>query len=294
MPDGEPVPAEGNLASFLLAIGGVSIAFWAAFVFTFDGVVLQLLAIVVGVVAAFSLTVALVLDSLGYFDAESGETDVATGDPADAGITVEAAGNGTVPKSDKPLPPIINFDTELRALTEAFDDEPPTELADFREEYARLKEEVGNRKTIASSMRSGLNGLSVRVEQSDNDEALGITEDIGERLFRYIKASPAENVELIDVGLFVDGERVTVEGAQGETARIKTTIRNGGEEGKFEVAVRFENRNGITVREETLPAGRVTTNAQKTLDTRVYVPSLATGMEVRIVEAPEEREVLDL
>lgn len=279
---------EGNVAGFLLTVGSVTVAFLAVFLLVFDGVVAEILAASVIAIGLVSVIIGMALDLLGYFDGEAKPSSTQRGSSKAA---VKTASKPVTP--NKPLAPVINFDDELAQLKEAFGDDVPKPVASFAKEYRALKGmSPDSRRTAASNMRATLNPITVLVDGDDELEPL--VDDIGDRLFRYIKSDPTDFLSVTDFAFYVDGNKESVRDISGHEARLKATVFNEGEECNAEVVLQFESESGVNVRREYLPVGAVQPNAQKELNTHVYVPSPATQVKLSVVESAPGEPVLDM
>jgi hypothetical protein len=279
-----PFP-EQNLAAFLLTVGGVTVAFIAVFVFTIGDAVGNIFiwtAIGVGLITVF---VGMTLDLLGFFDNERAvlRDRTESSGPVDA---IEFAADPTVS-------PLLDFETELQTIADAYGESPPSQLTTFVEEYRRIRDKgVSSRADAAGDLRASLNPLSVIAE---GEEALeDAVAQIEQKLQLYVSSAPYELFEIEEVGLYVDGSRTAVQDVAGQQARIKLEVHNAGDTAKAEVRLRFRSTEGVVVRREFLPMGEIAADATKQLDTQVYVPSVAARMQVESVRPSDDTPVLDL
>lgn len=290
--DSETIRPPENLASFFLTVGAVSIAFWAVFVFAFSGLVRFLLVTAVLVIAVFSMVVGWILNMAGEFDDTTATAETDSDSTGTEQLPEQAE---LAPPGDRvPLPKLLNFDQELNDLAEYIDADSQQFRTIWRE-YAKLKTESRNRQTIASSMRSGVNGLRALASRAQEPEAEAIVEDIGDRLFEYISAEPAEKSRVTSYAFFDEsGTERPVTELQETKARVRASVRNRSDEVKLDVVFRFTDGNGVQVRKSECPLGVVPPDAEKTLDTKVYVPSVTGDVEAFAAEAQDSREVLDM
>lgn len=273
-----------NFAGFVLVIGFVSIAFGAVFQLAFNYPVAILLNAVVIGVGMLSVVIGLALDAFGYFESEE-KNDTVDSDK------IEDNTSESVSESNEPLPPVLNFDSELQEIYEFYDNDPPDQFVSFREEYDKMKSSSGKRGSIASDLRASANPLSVLAEGTEIEDQVGTIED---RLFSYIEGSDSDFLHLSEWQFYVDGEEATVEEAQGDKARVKAKIRNEGDATNAQLYVRFKDSGGVKVRDANLPLGEVVEGNTKELDTHVYVPSLATQADAYALATPDDVEVLDM
>ena len=265
---------DPNLGSFFLVVGAVTCVFIAVFQFTLPEGVRLLLTGGVLLVTILSAIVASLLETLGYFDQESAADE---GSERTDGTTTEGAeGKPWTPTADTryPLPPIVNFDDELRTYQEMFDGDLPGEFDEFVAEYKRLKTTKGNRVNIASDLRADLNPIGVLFDEGSRGAE--IHDDIGDRLLRYIKNDAVEYLSLTDVG-FYDGDdnEVDVASVDDGVIRAEASVENEGEATTVEVIVEFFDSDGTSLRRDTSPIGEISPGATETFDADVYVPSAA-------------------
>jgi hypothetical protein len=266
-------------------VASVTAVFIALFQFTLPAPVSNLLTVGVLFVTALSAVFAALLDRLGYF----GRPAVSASDDTDA----EPAATPWVPvgKASAPLPPLINFDAELRAYAELYDGELPAAFDAFVSDYVRLKTNTRNRRTIASDLRADLNAVGALFERGSEGDRL--YEDISRRLFRYI--GDRDGHVTVDRVAFYDaaGDETDVEAAANQLVRVELTVTNEGEAADVAVVVDLYDGDGAPVASRVCPAGVVSPGAARTLETEVYVPPEAerAGATVRLsdVAASVER-----
>jgi hypothetical protein len=256
---------DPNLGSFLLVVGIVTCVFIALFQFTVPAPISHLLTGGVLFVTVISAMFALLLDTLGYFDRETADTtsDVETDESTD---TTEP----WIP--DQPvdsLPPVIDFDDELRAFADLYDGDLPGQFDPFIEDYRRLKTNSRNRRTIASDLRADLNPIGAFFEEGT--DGYEIYDEIGDRLFRYIRGGSN-----LTVGRAVfydgDGDETAVEDLANGVGRVELAVENEGETTDIEVTVEFFDGDGTPVSSQTSPAGTVGSGASRTVVADVFVP----------------------
>jgi hypothetical protein len=257
-----------NLGSFLLVVGIVTCVFIALFQFTLPAPISHLLTGGVLFVTVVSALFAVLLDTLGYFDGDTTDVaaDTGTVDPTD--VTEPWVLDGTVAS----LPPVIDFDDELRAFADLYDGDLPAQFDPFIEDYRRLKTNTRNRRTIASDLRADLNPIGVLFEEGTRGNDL--YEEVGDRLFRYIRGGTT-----LTVGRAVfydgDGDETTVEDLAGGVGRVELAVENEGETADVEVTVQFFDGDGDAVSSQTVPMGTVRSGVRDTLSTEVFVPGNA-------------------
>jgi hypothetical protein len=266
---------DPNLGSFFLVVGAVTCVFIAVFQFTLPEDVAFLLTAGVLLVTILSAIVASLLETLGFFDQDSGaEGSTATTDGTTT--TGEKAAKPWTPTSGTryPLPPILDFDEELRTYYEMFDGDLPGEFDEFLSEYKRLKTTKDNRVNVASDLRADLNPIAVLFE--DGSRGAEIHDDIGERLLRYIDNDAADHLSLADVTFYdEEGNAVGVRSVDDALVDMRANIENAGEAMKVEVVVEFVDSDGAGLRRDTSPIGEIAPGATETFDARVYVPAAA-------------------
>ena len=285
MADGDRTP---GLGAFLVLVLVVTSSFIVVFQQTLPEAVATTLSWVVIGVSAVSAMMGFVLEALSYFDGDGGAEPTEPAEP-----TPTTSSRPWVPDGDvKPLPPLINFDDELEELYDYFDGEFPSQAEAFLKGYKRMKTaDRGQRGSIASDVRAGLNPIIVLV---DDPEAESMLSRMGEDLFAYVKTDGAELVSVDRYALYDDGKKAPVDELQGRQARIRASVSNDGESMKTDVLLRFIDGDGIEVKRTKLPVGEVPTAATKELNTQVYVPSVASSVSVSPVPAAASREVLDM
>lgn len=278
---------DPSAGSFLLVVGIVTCVFLAGFQFTLPKPISTLLTGLVLAVAVISFIMGAVLDALDYFDRPASETADPDRETVDEDKRVEwAAGKGAYP-----LPPLINFDSELASLKEHFDGELPDEMQTFVEEYSRLKMTApGERTSVASDLRAALNPVPVLVDDPALEETI---EGMGERLFEYIQADGADLLTVVESGFYKDGREATVASLQEEKAQFKARVTNDGEGTRANIVVVFTDEQGMQVKKAELPLTEVPPAAEKALDTSMYVPSVAQRATVTVMPANATRSVPD-
>ena len=272
---------DASLGSLLLVIGLVTCVFIALFQFTIPDPISHLLTAGVLFVTVLSAIFALVLDSLGYFEPPAAADGVSardsTGKSARAALPWVPANRPATP-----LPPLINFDDELRAYADMYDGELPKQFDAFIEDYRRLKTNTSNRRTIASDLRADLNPIGALFREGT--EGYDLYERIGERLFRYIDAD-AEHVTLSRVAFYDGaGEAVEVEAMRNQLGRVELTVGNEGEAVDVDVVVQFYDASGTAISSRTCRVGTVRPGASRTTDTEVFVPAetVRAGTSIRV------------
>lgn len=280
---------EENFAGFMLVVGSVTAVFVSVFTFLLSGVVAQVLIAAVVTIGFVSIILGFALNVLGYFDAEGATTESSDPEPPEQRRSTWRPDTPI----NKPLPPLINFDSDLGRLQEHFDGELPAEMDSFIEEYKRLRttNSRDNRRSIASSMRTALNPLPVLVKNEEMEELI---DEMGDRLFRYIKADATEHLTVTEAAFYRHGRERPLSELQGGEARLKATVHNAGETSTAEVEVEFRNVDGVKVKSTSLPLGRIPPDARKELNTQVYVPSIATDASIYAVASVQGDKVLDI
>lgn len=263
---------DPNLGSFFLVVGAVTCVFIAIFQLALPESVALLLTAGVLLVTILSAIVASLLETLGFFDQDV-ETESTSTDRTAA--ESEAAKPWTPTSGTKyPLPPILDFDEELRTYYEMFDGDLPDEFDEFLSEYKRLKTTKDNRVNVASDLRADLNPIAVLFE--DESRGAEIHDAIGERLLRYIDNDAADHLSLADVTFYDEaGNAVGVRSVDNALVDMRANIENAGEAMKVEVVVEFVDSDGAGLRRDTSPIGEIAPGATETFDARVYVPTAA-------------------
>ncbi|MFB6252433.1 MAG: hypothetical protein ABEI27_12260 [Halobellus sp.] len=262
--------SDPNLGSFLLTIGIVTCVFIALFQFTLPSPVSHLLTAGVIIITVVSAGFAALLDSLNYFD----ETTEST----------PQAGSDTV-QDDKPwvpkeqvsasLPPMINFDEELRELQAHFDGDLPDQLTPFIEDYRRLKMNPENRMSIASDLRADLNPISVILDEDTPEYQ--VYQRISDGLFRYIGDSAGHLTVTDATSRDAAGQPQEIKTVAGDLAVFDISVRNEGEATDVEVVVEFyDGDESLSTWTGSLKS--VSPGATEAISTNIYVPESADRM----------------
>ena len=257
---------DANFGSFLLVVGIVTCVFIALFQFTLPAPISHLLTAGVVFVTVLSAILGSLLDSLGYFEG-------ATRTAPDETVDRRPGARPWVPveNSSAPLPPLINFDAELRAYADMYAGDLPREFDPFVSDYLRLKTNTDNRATIASDLRADLNPIGTLFE--DGSEGDRIYEDISDRLFRYI--SPTDDSLTLDRVTFYDGDgnEADVTALKNQLAHVELAVTNEGEAAEVEATVTLHDANDAAIISRTCDLGLVRPGATKAVDADVFVPS---------------------
>ncbi|WP_440991306.1 hypothetical protein [Haloarchaeobius baliensis] len=274
---------DPDLGSFLLVVGIVTCVFIALFQLALPAPVSYLLTAGVVFVTVLSAIIGVVLDSLGYFERRTA--------PAVEAEPRETTRRPWVPvgKPAAPLPPLLNFDAELRAYADLFDGELPSAFDPFISDYRRLKTNTRNRATIASDLRADLNPIGALF--AIGTEGDRIYEDISERLFRYIsERGDAVTVERL---VFHDGDGTETDLASlaNQLAHVELTIANEGEAAAVEVVVEFYDEQDEPVSSSAWNVGLLRPGATKVFDTDVFVPAAARRASTRLGISDPRRAV---
>jgi hypothetical protein len=263
---------DPNFGSFVLTVGIVTCVFIAAFQFTLPSPVSHLLTAGVLLVTVLTAVIASALETLGYFDPDRGTARTQTDEQPDAGPAKPwVVGN----RQAAPLPPLLNFDAELRSFAELYDGELPQQFDSFIEDYRRLKTSRKNRTTIASDLRADLNPISVLFE--DGSEGDELYQQISDKLFRYIRNDVLDAVSVRSVTFHdADGDEATVADLESEVSRADFVVQNEGEEATVEVVVEFYDGDGDRIGSQTYPIGTIKPAATREVSADVLVPADAT------------------
>jgi hypothetical protein len=265
-----------NLGSFLLVVGMVSIVFIALFQLTLPTTVAYLLTAGVLFVTVISALFAFLLDAFGYFD----PAQEPVGDEGRHGRSREAKPWVPATSPTRPLPPLLNFDAELRAYHAMFDGDLPAAFDPFVEDYRRLKTNTRNRPSIASDLRADLNPIGTLFEPGTEGDRL--YEEISARLFRYIDAD--RELATVDRVTFRDddGAETDVATLAGGLGRVEVVVENEGEAVDAAVVVELLDAAGEVVASRTCDAGYVAPGATRTVDADVFVPAEAVRATTRL------------
>jgi hypothetical protein len=259
-----------NLGSFLLVVGIVTCVFVALFQFTLPTPISHLLTGGVLFVTVISAIFALLLDTLGYFDRETAtDTTAPDGDESTDGAAEPRQPWVSETGGSAPLPPVLDFDAELQAYADLYDGDLPRQFDPFLEDYRRLKTSPRNRRTIASDLRADLNPIGALFDEGT--EGHGLYDDIGERLFRYIRGG--SNLTVGRAVFYDDeGDEAAVEDLANGVGRVELAVENEGETVDVEVTVQFTDATGAPVSSQTSPAGTIESGTRETVTADVFVP----------------------
>lgn len=263
---------DPNFGSFVLTVGIVTCVFIAAFQFTLPSPVSHLLTAGVLLVTVLTAVIASALETLGYFDPDRGTARTQTDEQTDSRPAKPwVVGN----RQAAPLPPLLNFDAELRSFAELYDGELPQQFDSFIEDYRRLKTNRKNRATIASDLRADLNPISVLFE--DGSEGDDLYQQISDKLFRYIRNDVLDAVSVRSVTFHdADGNEASVADLAREVSRADFVVENEGEEATVEVVVEFYDGNDDRIGSQTYPIGTIKPAATREVSADVLVPADAT------------------
>jgi len=269
---------DANVGSFLLVVGIVTCVFIALFQFTLPEPISHLLTAGVLFVTVLSAIFAALFDSLGYFDRASGDA------AEEATETSSGSARPWVPtnKEVAPLPPMINFDDQLRAYADMYDGDLPEQFDPFISDYLRLKTNTGNRQTIASDLRADLNPIGALFDEGTEGDEL--YEEISDGLYRYID-SDVDHVTLDRIAFYDDdGNEVDVDEIRNQLGRVELTVGNDGETVDVDVVVQFYDTSGASISSRTCKVGTVRPGTTRTVDTDAFVPSETSraGTTIRV------------
>jgi len=274
---------DPNLGSFLLVVGMVTAVFIALFQFTLPTPISHLLTAGVLFVTVMSAIFGLLLDSFGYFDRPPTAATEADEDRTGARPWVPEG------KASTPLPPLLNFDAELRAYSDLFDGDLPDEFDPFISDYRRLKTSTRNRPTIASDLRADLNPIGALFEEGSEGDR--IYEDVSQRLFRYISGKNG-HVTLNRVTFYdEDDDGTDVDALDNELGRVELSLTNEGEAADVEAIVTLYDEDGATISSRTCDVGVLSPGATKVVSTDIFVPSEAERAGTTIRTANPARSV---
>ncbi|MDS0282628.1 hypothetical protein [Haloarcula onubensis] len=262
-----------TLGSFLLVVGIVTCVFIALFQFALPDPVSNLLTAGVVFVTVLTAGFAAALERVGYFGRET---------PANATSGERRpAAKPWVPteRPSAPLPPIINFDAELRAFADMFDGTLPPAFDPFIEDYRRLKTNTENRATIASDLRADLNPIGTLFEVGSEGDRL--YEELSDRLFRYV--STRNHLRLDRVAFYDDtGTETAVTALADRLGSVEFEITNDGEAADVAAVVTLLDATGSAIASRSCDAGRINPGATTALTTDIFVPADAVDASTRL------------
>jgi cytochrome c oxidase subunit 1 len=232
-------------------------------------------------------------------DAATGGGGEASAEPAEAATAASTgASGGTTDDADgttddsPPLPPLLQFERALHRLRRAVPGDPD-EVEALERAYERLQRTPPEgRPSVASDIGDHLTGLRDRVPADGDAERWLDSMENRVRQYLATRRNTSDALSLSGVRLLVDGEERSVEEMRTETATIHATVTNRGEESGVDVQVDFRGEDDVLLRSATLSAGRVPAGGRTTLETSVYVPSIATSYEARAVDPREGQRFL--
>jgi hypothetical protein len=261
-----------TLGSFLLVVGIVTCVFIALFQFTLPDPVSNLLTAGVIFVTVLSAGFAAALEKLGYFGREPSARATSTAQRPAAKPWVPTE------KSSAPLPPIINFDAELRTFAAMYDGDLPGAFDPFIEDYLRLKTNTENRATIASDLRADLNPIGTLFEVGSEGDRL--YEELSDRLFRYV--STRNHLRLDRVAFYDDGTETAVAAFADQLGSVEFEITNDGEAADVAAVVTLYDATGSVIASRSCDAGRINPGATTALTTDIFVPVDAVDASTRL------------
>ncbi|WP_435333267.1 hypothetical protein [Haloarchaeobius sp. TZWWS8] len=256
------------LLSFLLIVVAVTCVFIAFFQVTLPRPISDILTVGVLFVTVLSAVLGVLLDSLGYFEEDAAPASVAAtaSEPAPEPWVVER-------ELPVPLPPILDFDDELRAFAKLHDGDLPAVFDPFVSDYRRLKTNTMNRTTIASDLRADLNPIGVLYEEGS--EGYGLYENVSDRLFRYI-GTETGHVTVDSLEFYgEDGDEASVVALRDQVCRVEFSLTNDGDAADVEVEIRLHDEQDAVIASRTCPVGIVNPGATTVTSTDIYVPSEA-------------------
>jgi hypothetical protein len=186
----------------------------------------------------------------------------------------------------------LQFERALYRLKQSVPGEPE-EVRALEHAYERLKRTPPEgRPSVASDVGDHLTGLRDRVPADGDAERWLDSMENRVRQYLATRRNTSDALSLSGVQLLVDGEERAVEEMRTETATVRATVTNRGEESGADVRVDFRGEDDVLLRSATLSAGRVPAGGRTTLETSVYVPSIATAYEARAVDPREGQRFL--
>jgi hypothetical protein len=202
-------------------------------------------------------------------------------------------GDGIVRPED--LPPLLDFEQALSRIRPHLDSGAAAEqFALIEDEYERLKGRgAEGRHPIVSDMANHLAGLRERLPR--DSPARKWVDSMDNRVSMYLRSGhrPSDTLHLVGVQLLDgNGDPAEVTDLREKAARIRATVVNGGERSGAVAIVTFRHENGVLLRSVDLSMGYVGAGERKTLDTTVYVPSIASSFEVRAAAPEDGRQFL--
>jgi cytochrome c oxidase subunit 1 len=223
---------------------------------------------------------------------ESGADDGtgATGLAAD-GRSAAASRAEAVPEfDDDRLPPLLQFSQAIAKLDRTGEFDGVDQFDQFQGAYGRLVDSTpGNRSSIINDLNYHVTGLRSYVDE--DSEAARWLDSVENRLTQYRRSlkRPADSLRLTEVQLLQDGQQKDVADLQEQKATLRAVVRNQGERSGAVINTEFRDENGILLRTEDLSMGYTDPGEQNTLETDVYVPSIAASFEAEVL-TPEGQQ----
>jgi hypothetical protein len=189
--------------------------------------------------------------------------------------------------SEEDMPPLLQFEQALDKIEAAVDDLPPS-FMELREAYEKLRAAGENRNSRVSDFNARLSAV-----EEDLPETRAVTrwiDSMENRIDLYLDSRRrlSSTLHLSGAKLFDDdGDATSIGDLQSETATLRVTVANGGDRAAAVARVEFYNDqegDRILVRADELPMGAVGPGDTKTMETRVYVPSIATSFDVIMMD----------
>jgi cytochrome c oxidase subunit 1 len=207
------------------------------------------------------------------------------------GRSTSTAGAEAVPEfDDDRLPPLLQFSQAIAKLDRTGEFDDVDQFDQFQRAYGRLVDSTpGNRSSIINDLNYHVTGLRSYVDEES--EAARWLDSVENRLTQYRRSlkRPADSLRLTEVQLLQDGEGKDVTDLQEQKATLRAVVRNQGERSGAVINTEFRDENGILLRTEDLSMGYTDPGEQNTLETDVYVPSIATSFEAEVL-TPEGQQ----
>lgn len=227
-------------------------------------------------------------------------TETTADDPAvdgtDTGVA-DTEGTTVIPGLDEHeqgVPPLLRFDQALSRIEAELDGRQIEQFEAMKREYRELVAGDGTPHSRVSDLKSHATALRDSLPPEE-----GITrwiDSIDTRLDQYLEThDTSDTLHLTGVTFFEDGDPVdSIEELREELATVRVTVVNQGSRSGAVVKLEFRRADpadpegtGILLRSDELSMGYIDPGERKSLETRVYVPSIAEWYEATALDPAE-------
>jgi hypothetical protein len=203
------------------------------------------------------------------------------------------------------MPPLLRFDRAIENVEDALDGESPGSFERLVVAYRKLvTADERSRAGLVSDFKTYLNAAEEDFGDTNRTVARWL-ESMQNRVDLYLRTRrrKSEMLHLVSGRLYersadgdTIGEPVTdVTKLQAETATFRARVSTRGERAAAVVRVAFyynDDSGRVLVRSEELPMGYVDGDETKTLETSVYVPSIAESFDAVVLDPADGQTFL--